>query len=71
MKIDVLPNSDVVAREAVKFIAAEARAAVLARGRFSFAVSGGRTPWIILQEIRYELSSSAGSRSHSRPYSRV
>ena len=30
MKIDVLPNSDVVAREAVKFIAAEARAAVLA-----------------------------------------
>jgi hypothetical protein len=30
MKIDVLPNSDVVAQEAAKFIAAEARAAVLA-----------------------------------------
>jgi hypothetical protein len=26
MKIDVLPNSDVVAQEAAKFIAAEARA---------------------------------------------
>ena len=30
MKIGVLPNSDVVAQEATKFIAAEARAAVLA-----------------------------------------
>jgi hypothetical protein len=30
MKIDLLPNSDIVAQEAAKFIAAEAWAAVLA-----------------------------------------
>jgi hypothetical protein len=41
MQIDVLPDSDAVAREAAKFIAAEARAAIRARGRFLFAVSGG------------------------------
>lgn len=34
MKIDVLPDSDTVAREMAKFIAAEARAAILAWGRF-------------------------------------
>jgi 6-phosphogluconolactonase len=54
MKIDVLPNSDVVAQEAAKFIAAEARAAVGRRGRFSFAVSGGRTPWLMLRALASE-----------------
>ena len=54
MKIDVLPDSDTVAREAAKFIAAEARAAVLARGRFLFAVSGGHTPWLMLRALAGE-----------------
>ena len=54
MKIDVLPDSDAVAREAAKFIAAEARAAVLARGRFLFAVSGGHTPWLMLHALAGE-----------------
>ena len=54
MKIDVLPDSDAVAREAAKFIAAEAQAAVLARGRFLFAVSGGRTPWLMLRALAGE-----------------
>jgi 6-phosphogluconolactonase len=54
MKIDVLPDSDAVAREAAKFIAAEARAAVLARGRFLFAVSGGHTPWLMLRALACE-----------------
>ena len=54
MKIDVLPDSDTAAREAAKFIAAEARAAVLARGRFLFAVSGGRTPWLMLRALAGE-----------------
>ena len=54
MKIDVRPDSDAVAREAAKFIAAEARAAVLARGRFLFAVSGGRTPWLMLRALAGE-----------------
>ena len=54
MKIDVRPDSDAVAREAAKFIAAEARAAVRARGRFLFAVSGGRTPWLMLRALAGE-----------------
>ena len=54
MKIDVLPDADTVAREAAKFIAAEARAAVLARGRFFFAVSGGHTPWLMLRALAGE-----------------
>ena len=44
MKIEILADADAVAREAAKFIAAEARAAVAARGRFVMAVSGGHTP---------------------------
>ena len=54
MQIDVLPDADAVAREAAKFIAAEARAAVLARGRFLFAVSGGHTPWLMLRALAGE-----------------
>jgi 6-phosphogluconolactonase len=54
MKIDVLPDADAVAREAAKLIAAEARAAVRARGRFLLAVSGGRTPWLMLRALAGE-----------------
>ena len=51
MKIDVLADADSVAREAAAIIAQEARAAVAARGRFIMAVSGGRTPWMMLHEL--------------------
>jgi 6-phosphogluconolactonase len=54
MKIDVLPDADAVARDAAKFIAAEARAAILTRGRFVLAVSGGRTPWLMLRALTEE-----------------
>ena len=54
MKIDVLPDSDTVALEMAKFIAAEARAATLAWGRFLFAVSGGPTPWLMLRALAGE-----------------
>ncbi len=54
MKIDVLSDSDAVARGAAKLIAAEARAAILARGRFVLAVSGGRTPWLMLRALSEE-----------------
>jgi hypothetical protein len=45
MKIEVLADVDSVARKAAAIIAAEARSAVAARGRFLMAVSGGHTPW--------------------------
>ena len=54
MKIDILPDADAVAREAAKIIAAEARTAVAARGRFIMAVSGGHTPWQMLRALASE-----------------
>jgi 6-phosphogluconolactonase len=51
MKIDVLADADSVAREAADIIAREARAAVAARGSFVMAVSGGRTPWMMLRVL--------------------
>lgn len=54
MKIEVFPDTDAVAVAAAKIIAAEARADVAARGRFVFAVSGGRTPWQMLRALANE-----------------
>jgi 6-phosphogluconolactonase len=55
MKIEVYSDDESTARAAAKYIAAEARAAVAARGRFVMAVSGGRTPWIMLRALATEL----------------
>lgn len=54
MRVEVLPDPDLVARKAAALIAAEARGAILARGRFVLAVSGGRTPWQMLRELADE-----------------
>jgi 6-phosphogluconolactonase len=54
LKIEVLADAVAVARRAAEFIAAEARAAVEARGVFALAVSGGRTPWQMLRELAGE-----------------
>ena len=54
MKIEVLENSDAVAKRAAAIIAETARAAAAARGRFVAAISGGRTPWVMLRELAGE-----------------
>jgi 6-phosphogluconolactonase len=54
VRIDVLPDAEAVAVAAARFIAGEARSAVPARGRFAFAVSGGNTPWRMLQVLAGE-----------------
>jgi len=54
MKLDVLDDSDSVARAAAALIAADAREAVAARRQFTFAVSGGKTPWIMLRDLANE-----------------
>ena len=54
MKMDVLADVEAVARKAAVIIAAEARAAVAARGRFIMAVSGGHTPWLMLRALAGE-----------------
>src|SRR5690349_16294386 len=48
MQINILADADAVAHKAATIIAAEARNAVAARGRFILAVSGGHTPWQML-----------------------
>ncbi|MGQ0633572.1 MAG: 6-phosphogluconolactonase [Planctomycetaceae bacterium] len=54
MQVEILPDSESVAREAARFVAAEARAGVAARGQFVLALSGGRTPWLMLRELAKE-----------------
>jgi 6-phosphogluconolactonase len=54
MKIEILPDADAVARKAADIIAVDARASVLARGRFVMAVSGGHTPWQMLRALANE-----------------
>ena len=51
MKIEVLTDADAVAQRAAEMIASAARAAVAARDVFTFAVSGGRTPWQMLRAL--------------------
>jgi 6-phosphogluconolactonase len=54
VNIEVLADANAVASKAAAVIAAEARDAVVARGRFILAVSGGRTPWQMLRALAGE-----------------
>jgi len=54
MKVEVFADADTVAKEAAALVAAEARAAVAERGTFVMAVSGGRTPWLMLRALARE-----------------
>jgi len=51
VNIKVYSDEDVVASKAAAVIADAARAAVTSRGRFIMAVSGGRTPWLMLRAL--------------------
>jgi 6-phosphogluconolactonase len=54
MRLEVLADTDAVAQRGAQFIAAAARDAVAARGRFVFGVSGGRTPLTMLKLLARE-----------------
>ena len=54
MKMEILADVDAVARRAAVLIAAAAREAIAARGRFVLAVSGGHTPWVMLRALAGE-----------------
>ncbi len=60
MRIQALADADAVARAGAGFTAAEARAAVAARGRFIVAISGGHTPWTMLRALADEPMPWAG-----------
>jgi 6-phosphogluconolactonase len=54
MRLEVYSDADAVAQKAAALVAAEARAAVSARGCFVMAVSGGHTPWLMLHALAGE-----------------
>ena len=54
MKIEVCADADAVALEAAKLIGKVAREAVAVRDKFVMAVSGGKTPWIMLRDLAHE-----------------
>jgi 6-phosphogluconolactonase len=49
-----LPDASSLAARAAGFVAALARAAVADHGGFSWAVSGGRSPWSMFAELSHE-----------------
>ena len=54
MRIEVLPDPDAVAKRAAAYVAGEARTAVADHERFTFAVSGGHTPWAMFAHLAGE-----------------
>jgi len=53
-ELEVLPGPDEVAARAAALVAELARDAVAQHGRFTFAVSGGRTPWAMFARLAGE-----------------
>ncbi|MCI0632748.1 MAG: 6-phosphogluconolactonase [Actinobacteria bacterium] len=52
--LEVMHDAEAVARRGAAVVAAAARDATRARGRFTFAVSGGRTPWAMFEILATE-----------------
>jgi 6-phosphogluconolactonase len=52
--LQVFADPDALAAAAAKWLAGAARSAVGDHGGFSFAVSGGRTPWQMFAELAHE-----------------
>jgi 6-phosphogluconolactonase len=51
MDIRIHDDGAAVARAGAAFVIEAAERAIAARGRFLFAVSGGRTPWVMMAEL--------------------
>jgi len=54
MKIEVYADAAAAALAAAQLIVKDARDAVAARGKFVMAVSGGKTPWVMLRDLAQE-----------------
>ena len=50
-QLEVLASADLVARTGAGYVQRQAAAAVADHGQFTFAVSGGRTPWAMFAEL--------------------
>jgi 6-phosphogluconolactonase len=53
-ELEVLPSPEAVARSAADYVAGCAETAVAGHGRFTFAVSGGHTPWAMFGRLTAE-----------------
>jgi 6-phosphogluconolactonase len=53
-EFESVADPDAVARDGAAFVAGRAREAVAARGSFTFAVSGGHTPWAMFAGLAAE-----------------
>jgi 6-phosphogluconolactonase len=51
-EIEILPDADAVARRGAELVAEKAREVAADHGSFSFAVSGGTTPWAMFAHLR-------------------
>ncbi|MBK8576013.1 MAG: 6-phosphogluconolactonase [Elusimicrobia bacterium] len=54
MRVESLPNPWAVAKRGAAIIAEESRTAVAARGQFLLALSGGKSPWKMIQALSKE-----------------
>jgi 6-phosphogluconolactonase len=54
LQIEVRPDAEAVAERASELVAQRAREAVAGHGRFTFAVSGGHTPWAMFRALAGE-----------------
>jgi 6-phosphogluconolactonase len=55
LEVEVLPDADAVARRGAEIVAERAGAAIADHGTFTFAVSGGRTPWTMFADLAGQL----------------
>lgn len=51
LEVEILPDPDAVAERGAQIVASAAALAVAERDRFTFAVSGGRTPWAMFAAL--------------------
>lgn len=54
MRFEIVPDAETASQRGAVLIAAEARAAVAARGRFLLAASGGKNPWKMFRALGRE-----------------
>jgi 6-phosphogluconolactonase len=55
LEVEILPDAAAVARRGAEVVAQHAEAAIADHGRFTFAVSGGRTPWAMFADLAGKL----------------
>jgi 6-phosphogluconolactonase len=55
LEIEVLPDARAVAQRGAEIVGSAAAAAIAERGQFTFAVSGGRTPWTMFADLAGKL----------------